>query len=275
MLFAGSLLIGMAQAVAANPPPLCTFGPAPNTPTVSRPRTMNCLINGEQRQALVYAPALTPRGNKLPVVFAFHGHGGTMSGTAKQMHIHTLWAEAIVLYPQGLASMSSHDPNGERAGWQQETGLNGDRDLKFFDAMLDTVKQQYNVDGDRIYVTGFSNGGAFSYLLWAERGHTIAAIGVVAGRLWESVHLSQARALLAVAGKTDTTGPFAAQEQSIETARQIDHATGPGQACGQYCTRYSSTSQTPVRTFIHPGAHVYPPWAPDEIVKFFKNHKKA
>jgi hypothetical protein len=29
-----------------------------------------------------------------------------------------------------------------------------------------------------------------------------------------------------------------------------------------------------VKTFFHPGAHVYPPWAPAEIVKFFQNHKR-
>ena len=31
---------------------------------------------------------------------------------------------------------------------------------------------------------------------------------------------------------------------------------------------------TPVKTFIHPGGHEYPTWAPAEIVDFFKSHKQ-
>jgi polyhydroxybutyrate depolymerase len=235
---------------------------------------MNCEINGESREALVYAPKLTDVGKQLPVIFAFHGHGGNMKGTSQQMHLQILWTDAIVVYPQGLPSKSTHDPNADRPGWQIEKGTNGDRDLKFFDAMLDTLKQNYTVDNTRIYSTGFSNGGNFSYLLWAERSNVIAAIGEVAGRLAETESLTTPRAFLAVAGTADTTDPFAVQQQSIETAKKVDNANVAGQSCGQSCTFYQSTSQTPVKTFIHSGGHVYPPWAPAEIVKFFKNHKQ-
>jgi polyhydroxybutyrate depolymerase len=151
----------------------------------------------------------------------------------------------------------------------------GNRDLDFFDAMLVTMHQKFTVDDQRVYATGFSNGATFSYLLWAERFKNIAAIGEVAGRLWASEHLTQPRALLAIAGRADTTDPFALQQQTIVAAKQVDNATGSGQSCGQYCTFFPSTSHTPVKTFIHPGAHVYPPRAPGEIVKFFKSHKQS
>ena len=234
---------------------------------------MTWTINGEQRKALVFAPAPATSAIKHPLVFAFHGHGGDMQGTSQSMHIQTLWREAIVVYPQGLHTKAIVDPAGDRSGWQNAAGDYGDRDLKLFDAMLSTLRQQFSVDDERIYSTGFSNGGVFSYLLWAERPKTIAAIGECAGRLWDSEHLTAPRAVLAIAGQADTTDPFALQQQSIENDRQVNNATGPGQACGQYCTHYSSTSQTPVKAFIHPGGHVYPPWAPSEIVKFFKVHK--
>jgi polyhydroxybutyrate depolymerase len=232
----------------------------------------NWTIDGVKREALVFAPKPTTHDIRHPVVFAWHGHGGNMQGTSQQMHIQTVWPEAIVVYAQGLPSESPVDPNGTKPGWQTEAGQNGDRDLKLFDAMLATIKQNHSVDDARIYTTGFSNGGGFSYLLWAERGKTIAAIGEVAGRLFPAEHLTLTRPLLAIAGQADTTDPFALQQQTIEAARQVDNATGNGQGCGQVCTFYASTSQTPVKTFIHPGAHVYPPWAPAEIVKFFKNH---
>jgi polyhydroxybutyrate depolymerase len=244
------------------------------TQIVAAQTVMTWTINGEKRQAIVFAPKPTTSAISHPLVFGFHGHGGNMHGASQQMHIQTLWPEAIVVYPQGLPSKAPHDPNGDKPGWQTQAGESGDRDLKLFDAILATMQQQYSVNDKRIYTTGFSNGGGFSYLLWAERGKTIAAIGECAGRLFPAEHLTLARPLLAIAGQADTTDPFALQQQTIETARQMDSATGAGQSCGQVCTFYPSTTQTPVKTFIHPGAHVYPPWAPPRIVEFFKAHSQ-
>jgi len=240
-------------------------------------------VDGEKREALVVAPVSTA-AVKRPLVFAFHGHGGNMNGAAQSMHIHVVWPQAIVVYPQGLIHRPTPgDPQGNRPGWQveanQSAGNVGNKDLDFFDAMVATMKQKYIIDDRRVYTTGFSNGGIFSYLLWAERSKVIAAIGEVAGALWNSEHLTQARSLLAIGGEADTTDAFTVQEASVESARQIDQATGNGQNCpvpagasGTKCTFYSSAIQTPVKTLFHPGAHIYPTWAPDEIVKFFKNH---
>jgi polyhydroxybutyrate depolymerase len=233
---------------------------------------MNWTIDGVIREALVFAPEPATNDFPHPVVFAWHGYGGNMQVASQLMHIQTVWPEAIVVYAQGLPTQNPVHPNLIKPGWQTVAGENGDRDLKLFDAMLATIKQTHSVDDARIYTTGFSNGGVFSYLLWAERGERIAAIGEVAGRLFLPEHLTLPRPLLAVAGKNDTIDLTALQQQTIDEARQVDNATGNGQSCGQFCTFYASTSQTPVKTFIHPGGHFYPPGAPGEIVKFFKNH---
>jgi polyhydroxybutyrate depolymerase len=254
--------------------------------TFAQGTVMNWTVNGVKRQALVFAPTENTKDEKHPVVFAWHGHGGNMQGASQQMHIQTLWPQAIVVYPQGLDTPSHVDPQGNKPGWQTEANQAapvGNRDLDFFDAMLQTLHQKFSVDAERIYTTGFSNGGIFSYLLWAERSKVIAAIGEVAGRLYNPPeHLTAPRALLAIAGKADTTDPFASQEQTINNdARPVDNAMGEGIPCqvpngaasGTECTRYASTTQTPVKTVIHPGAHIYPGWAPQEIVDFFKLHK--
>jgi polyhydroxybutyrate depolymerase len=236
---------------------------------------MTWTINNDQRQALVFAPAATTTSAvKHPLVFVFHGHGGKMGGTSLQFHIQTLWPQAIVVYPQGLNGVSPHDPSGSLPGWQFKAGDDGDRDLMFFDTMVATLSQKYAVDPRRIYTTGFSNGGVFSYLLWAERAKTIAAVGEVAGRLDPAETLTTPRALLAVAGTHDTTDPYAQQVDSINLARTADHATGAGVPCGQGCTVYPSAggNKTPVKTLIHQGGHLVPPWAPAQIVKFFKLH---
>ena len=235
---------------------------------------MQWTIDGVQRNAIVFVPASTNGAAKRPLVFAFHGHGGNAQGTVQLMHIQTVWPQALVVYPQGLPSPTPGDPSGTKPGWQFKVGDSGDRDLKLFDAMVATMKQRYLADPKRIYTTGFSNGGIFSYLLWAERPKTIAAVGEVAGSLDASETLTVPRAMLAVAGTHDTTNPYQGQVDSINLARQADNATGPGVPCGMGCTFYASAggNKTPVKTFIHQGAHVYPPWASPQIVKFFKAH---
>ena len=67
------------------------------------------------------------------------------------------------------------DPEGKRNGWQKTVGDQKDRDLKFFDAVLTKLKADYKVDESRIYSMGHSNGGGFTYLLWAARGDQFAA----------------------------------------------------------------------------------------------------
>src|SRR5262249_16984106 len=205
--------------------------------SVAAQRTiMNWTVDGEKREALVFAPEPATLNIKHPLVFAFHGHGGNMNGASQLMHLQTLWPAAIVVYPQGVDRPSPVDPQGQKPGWQveanQTNGNVGNKDLDFFDTMLAAMHQKFAVDDERVYCTGFSNGAIFSYLLWAERPQIIAAIGETAGRLWDSEHLTQPRALLAIAGTMDTTDPFDKQKATIDNdARPVDNATGPGQPC--------------------------------------------
>jgi len=246
--------------------------------TFAQGTVMNFNVDGVKRQALVFAPK---EGRaKAPLVFAWHGHGGNMHRASQQMHVQTLWPEAFVVYPQGLPTVSGGDPQGQFPGWQAEAGTNNDRDLKFFDVMLKTLRQQFSVDEGRVYSMGFSNGAFFSYLLWSARPKRIAAFAICAGKLFPSDHLTEPRPLVAIAGRNDPRVSFQIQQQAIDTARQLDQALGEGLPCpapggspgGTECTRYTSTTQTPVVTLIHPGGHVYPPWASDPVVKFFKAH---
>jgi polyhydroxybutyrate depolymerase len=265
----------VAQGVAASVLPGDNFASDGIKTSAAGVTTMTWDVNGVTRTALVFAPRLGVHGEKLPLVFAFHRHGDTMEGAAQKMHLQSFWPDAIVVYPQGLKTPRPIDPQGLHSGWQTEAGQAGlgDRDLKFFDAMLADLRQKFPVDDARIYATGDSNGGWFSYLLWAEKGQVLAALGICAGALAPSEHLTLPRAVVVIAGKADQELPFADQQQSIQAARQVDNATGPGQPCGPVCTLYPSTSHTPVETRIHPGGHIYPPWAASAFVEFFKNHK--
>jgi polyhydroxybutyrate depolymerase len=230
-------------------------------------------LDGVVREALVYIPAQA-KSNSTPVVFAFHGHGGSMNNAARMFSYHTRWLEAIVVYMQGLNTPGRlTDPEGKKPGWQKDVGDQGDRDLKFFDAVLASLQQDYQADAKRIYATGHSNGGGFTYLLWAARGEKFAAFAPSAAAAVGSLPKLKPKPVLHVAGENDPLVKFAWQQQTMDSLRKLNECSDGQPWEGEKgCTLYPSKLSAPVVTFIHPGTHQFPSVAPDIIVKFFKQH---
>jgi len=89
-------------------------------------------VDGTDREAMVYIPA-SAKTKLTPVVFSFHGHGGTMENMYRSRGFDKLWPEAIIVCPQGLNTPGQlTDPEGELPGWQKAPGDMNDRDLLFF-----------------------------------------------------------------------------------------------------------------------------------------------
>jgi polyhydroxybutyrate depolymerase len=226
-------------------------------------------LDGVKREALVYIPP-TAKSAATPVIFAFHGHGGNMTNTARRFGYHTLWPEAIVVYPQGLPTAGQlTDPEGKKPGWQHSADGEGGRDLKFFDAMLADLRKEYHVDDKRIYVTGHSNGGGFTYLLWATRGDQIAAVAPCAAAAPTLLKQLKPKPVLHLAGENDPLVKFEWQKATMEAVRKINQC-GDGEPWGEHCTLYPSKLGDPVVTYIHPGHHELPVEAHAVIAKFFK-----
>src|SRR6185503_13384235 len=72
---------------------------------------------------------------------------------------------------------------GPGFAWQGRSGELGDRDLKFFDAMLMWLSTNACVDEKRVFVLGYSNGAGLAYLLACERADRLAGIAIVSGRM--------------------------------------------------------------------------------------------
>src|SRR5262245_19063159 len=112
------------------------------------PRTWD--VGGVRREALVYAPS-RPTAGQVPLVFDFHGRGGTAGHAARAHRLHEAWPEAAVVYMQGLNTPGRlTDSEGKKTGWPSGPGDQGDRDLGFFDAVLASLKKDYSVDEGRI-----------------------------------------------------------------------------------------------------------------------------
>ncbi|MDX1460562.1 MAG: hypothetical protein R3348_05845, partial [Xanthomonadales bacterium] len=135
-------------------------------------------VDGIERQARVYEPSEGQEG-AVPLLLAFHGYDDDRHRFSRYVDLHKEWPEALVVYPQGLRLPDAEGQLHAR-GWQYAAGLHGDRDLRFIDTLLATLADRYQIDRHRVHATGMSNGGRFTFLLWAERAQRFAGIAPVA-----------------------------------------------------------------------------------------------
>lgn len=237
---------------------------------------MQFKVGDSTRTALAYFPknATTIAS---PVIFAFHGHGGTALNFYNKCHFEKLWPEAIIIFPQGLNTPGSlTDPEGKKTGWQNQTGKMNDRDLEFFDVMLSDLHKKYKINDQQIYATGHSNGGGFAYLLDAERGAVFAAVApsaAVAGI--GKANLLKPKPVMHIMGENDPLVKPAFQRLTIASLKRVNKSESEGEKTGEFTTAYKSTiGNYPVVTYIFPGGHTYPMGVVEEIVKFFKTNAK-
>ena len=235
-------------------------------------------VDGIARKGLVHIPTAA-RSSVTPVVFAFHGHGGNMTQAARSFSYHALWPEAIVVYLQGLNTPGKlTDPEGKRPGWQSGKGDQDDRDLKFFDAVFASLKTDLQVDESRVYATGHSNGGSFTYLLWATRGDLFAAVAPSASIPGRELRNLKPKPVLHVAGQNDPLVKWDWQKRTIDAVRELNGCDAEGtewDKAGELVgTVYPSKTGTPFVSLISPDGHTFPNEAPRLITKFFKEHVK-
>lgn len=251
---------------------VCLFG-LDVAAAASTPKTREWTVGGDTRRALIFLPESPAAG--APVIFAFHGHGGSMAFAARSFKLHEKWPEALVVYPQGLPTPGAlTDPDGKKSGWQSRGGLQGDRDLAFFDAMLASLKSDGGIDPKRIYATGHSNGGGFSYLLWAKRPDEFAAFASVAAILSRFDPPKTPKPIIHIAGKADPLVKFDWQERTVRIVRELNQCeSGAAWKADASCTFFASAKGAPVVVKIHDGGHQYPAEASDLIVTFFKENR--
>src|ERR1044072_3289173 len=62
-------------------------------------------VDGIERTAMVYANSTEAAKTGAPIVFFFHGHGGTAQFIDRRYGLNALWREAVCVYPQGLTGV--------------------------------------------------------------------------------------------------------------------------------------------------------------------------
>jgi len=137
---------------------------------------------GLTREYLLYIPALYNGNTAVPLVFNLHGY--TSNNAAQQFYgdFRSIadTANFLIVLPNGTL-----DAQGNRF-WNTFLGNSNVDDVGFIRDLLDTLQVTYNIDPNRVYSTGMSNGGFMSYSLACELNNRIAAIASVTGSMIQS-----------------------------------------------------------------------------------------
>ena len=158
------------------------YSPVPEEPTLSAlPAVFDLVLDGQQRSAVDYIPAQLPDHAPLLIVL----HGAVMNGA--QMRIATGYEFDELADQRGFAVVY---PNGYKGHWydcRTRTRFPARRenvdDISFITALIQYEVTEHHIDPQRVFVTGFSNGGHMAFKLRAEAPHLIAGIAVTAASL--------------------------------------------------------------------------------------------
>jgi polyhydroxybutyrate depolymerase len=140
----------------------------------------NLFFDGQNRNYIMYIPPSYDGTTQVPLVFNFHGGGGTSSdfiNYENDMRPIADTANFIAVYPQAAV-----DPTDGSNSWLHKTPTTHN-DVNFIEAIIDTLSNDYNIDNDRVYACGYSEGGIFSYELGCRLNNRIAGFASVSGSM--------------------------------------------------------------------------------------------
>jgi poly(3-hydroxybutyrate) depolymerase len=259
----GGLAPGQADDGAGNEPVTPTSGCGQEGTIASGRNSLT--VGGLERTFLVDLPASYDANTPRPLVFAFHGATTSAEFFRSARYgnlLSAMAAEAIVVHADAL---------GDPTAWDNE------RDLPFFDAMLERLEQGLCVDSERVFATGHSSGGFFTNTLGCQRGDVLRAIAPVAGGgpfvFGGSGCVGEVAVWLAH-GENDPTVPFSSGEQSRDRWLEANgcDATATTPATPDACVDYAGcTAGLPLRWCVHQDGHAWPAFAPQGMWDFFES----
>ena len=287
---------GSGGAITDAGQPVSTSGcgqalPAACNNTTTGPCTLD--VNGKTRQYFVVLPTGYDNATPAPVVFTYHGRGGTASsllptgspygGGYALYGVQSGLPNAIYVVPQGLDSGSDA---GTDYGWPNTGG----QDINFVKAMITWLETNLCVDKSRYFSDGMSYGGMMSETIACQMPDVFRAIGSMSGSLFGSTRSCVAKPIAAwiTHGDADTTVAISGDQTARDlivtnngcnttntsTVDLVDSArVGDASSTDVTCTVYdqcTSGNYPVVWCPVVGEGHAIPSFAGAEIAKFFK-----
>lgn len=206
-----------------------------------------------ERSYRAKAPAVWDGVSPLPVLLHFHGWGRQGVNVLRNTRIAEPAARngLLLIAPDGLGKSWSF--------WGENS-----RDVDFVDRVLADAARRWPIDRARVYVSGFSYGGAMAWRLACQRGDAFAGYLPIAGGLWRQSDVDCAGPvrLAHVHGLDDTVyglpiGPFDEIEDGVLLWRRMNQVAEPPEikAHARYTCRIWAADLT---LCTHDGGHFIP-----------------
>jgi polyhydroxybutyrate depolymerase len=175
----------------------------------------------KKRNYMIYIPESPEKLSALPVIIVLHGAFSTAKGIMKLTGFNMLAdrEKLIMVYPNGaygLFGLFQHWNAGHCCGKAQK---DGNDDVGFLTAVIDDLKNRYKINGRKIFLVGFSNGGMMAYRFCAEHPEMLAGAAVLAGAIggrtsagtpyWRIPDPGQPVPLIVFHGRQDDSVPYA------------------------------------------------------------------
>jgi polyhydroxybutyrate depolymerase len=166
-------------------------------------------VGGQYRSYRLYVPAIYTGATARPLILNLHGY----TSNAQQQQLYSNFmpiadtANFLMVYPNGTYS------SGQRF-WNAGLSPTLVNDIAFLSALIDSLDLTYNINLNRVYSTGMSNGGFMSHTLACELSNRITAIASVTGGIFTSQYGNNCHPLrpvpvMQIHGTSDPTVPYA------------------------------------------------------------------
>ncbi|MGE0609112.1 MAG: PHB depolymerase family esterase [Pirellulales bacterium] len=201
---------------------LCLRGTMPAT--AGEPRTgefaaERLLVRDVSREYRLVVPKSVDLAKPAPLVIAFHG---MLIDSKDLMPRYTKLNQTAEKYKFILAYPNAIDRSWVLADDKIK------RDLAFFDALLERLSFDHQIDSQRVYVTGMSNGGYFAHLVAKERSTVVAAVASHSGTLGLQtllgVNADRKFPVLIIHGSRDQILPVAWARENRDKYKREGHA---------------------------------------------------
>lgn len=190
--------------------------------TVSKPAFMldpsyEMEIDGERRFYDVRLPIGYLPEKSYPLLIVLHGGGSSSSRVEHVLGLREC-AEArgyIVAYPEGVDNFW----NDGRGGTHSRAARDDLDDVAFLSAMVDAIAARHDVNMERVFLLGVSNGAMMAMRFACEQGDRVAGVAAFNAGLPEPLREVCARAagvpLMLVSGTADPIFPYAGGEVRV------------------------------------------------------------
>ena len=123
-------------------------------------------VGGTEREYKIYVPK--DLGAKRPLLISCHGMNQDAAYQMGMLDIKSVadTAKFVTVFPEGISK-----------SWD----ITGNRDIIFMLAIIDEMVEKYDIDRGRVYLSGFSMGGMFTYHAMNKIADRIAAFAPISG----------------------------------------------------------------------------------------------